>query len=69
MDFNDKDSTNETKAPSGGGSEGGGDRGSRFSWFGEFYFERSLQEIMQATRKDKTFMEWLAEVRKISAIL
>ena len=42
MDFNDKDSTNETKAPSGGGSEGGGDRGSRFSWFGEFYFEMSL---------------------------
>ncbi len=26
MDFNDKDSTNETKVPSGEGSEGGGDR-------------------------------------------
>ena len=26
MDFNDKDSTNDTKVPSGGGSEGGGDR-------------------------------------------
>ena len=26
MDFNDKDSTNDTKVPSGGGSEGGGAR-------------------------------------------